>query len=69
MSAARLTVTLCGCTDAAAIARQKACYVAKTYPNDFVLGADTIVCLGKRCLGKPYDKAEAAAMLESLFAR
>lgn len=54
---------------AAAIARQKARYVAKTHPNDFVLGADTIVCLGKRCLGKPHDEAEAAAMLESLSDR
>ena len=34
-----------------------------------VIGADTVVCLGDRVLGKPADAADAAAMLRSLSGR
>jgi len=34
-----------------------------------VIGADTIVCLGSRRLGKPADAAEARAMLRALEGR
>jgi len=34
-----------------------------------VLGADTVVCIDRRILGKPDDKAHAMAMLETLSGR
>lgn len=35
-------------------------------PDVVVLGADTVVALGDRVLGKPVDEADAAAMLRAL---
>ncbi|MCY4455516.1 MAG: Maf family protein [Chloroflexi bacterium] len=59
--------------DAARLARtlalRKARAVADTRPGDTVIGADTIVVLGRRQLGKPGDDAEARAMLEALRGR
>ena len=54
---------------ARALARRKARAVADTRPGDTVIGADTIVVLGDRQLGKPGDHAEARAMLEALRGR
>lgn len=34
-----------------------------------VIGADTVVCIGERILGKPRDRQEAAAMLQELQGR
>jgi len=48
----------------AAILKAKA--VAKEYKDAIVIGADTIVVLGKKILGKPRSKADAIAMLQSL---
>lgn len=48
------------------LAARKAEAVAKLYPKDIVLGADTIVVLKGRVLGKPKDEAEAKAMLKLL---
>lgn len=48
------------------LALQKAQEVAAIYPRDFVLAADTIVCIADQVLGKPKDKAEAYAMIKSL---
>ncbi len=45
------------------VACQKAREVAKNYPRDCVVGADTIVLLDGAILGKPKDKAQAAEML------
>ncbi len=48
------------------VACQKAREVAKQYPRDCVVGADTIVLLDGAILGKPKDKAQAAEMLGQL---
>ncbi|MDA2916004.1 Maf family protein [Nitrospinae bacterium AH_259_B05_G02_I21] len=54
---------------AEALALAKADAVADDHPEALVLGADTLVCVGGRCLGKPADAAEARAMLEALSGR
>ncbi len=47
-------------------AHRKARVVAKRHPDRLVLGADTLVTLDSRVLGKPADLAEAFEMLEAL---
>ena len=47
----------------------KASWVARRHPGRLVLGADTVVALGDRVLGKPADEAEAAATLTLLSGR
>ena len=37
--------------------------MARDFPSDFILGADTIVITGNEILGKPKDEADAARML------
>ena len=44
----------------------KAEVIAKLYPNDFVIGADTTVAVKDRILGKPNTAAEAISMLQLL---
>ena len=51
------------------VARAKAREVAERFPEDCVVGADTIVLAGGKILGKPKDKAQAAAMLRALSGR
>lgn len=51
------------------VAREKASAVFRQRPNDFVLGADTIVVVGDQILGKPRDSADAARMLGLLSGR
>ncbi|MCY3655015.1 MAG: Maf family protein [Chloroflexi bacterium] len=51
------------------LARRKALAVAADRPADTVIGADTIVVLDGRQLGKPTDAAEARAMLDALRGR
>ena len=51
------------------LAREKAWAVFKDRPNDLVLGADTIVVIGDKILGKPTDAADAARMLRLLSGR
>lgn len=51
---------------AIALARGKTASVAKEYPEDVVLGADTLVVLGETVLGKPHTPEEASEMLEQL---
>ena len=51
------------------LARQKALAVAGRHPRALVLGADTVVVLGERVLGKPADAAEAGEMLRRLSGR
>ncbi|THB73965.1 MAG: septum formation inhibitor Maf [Desulfobacteraceae bacterium] len=48
------------------LAEQKAKAVASTYPDHWVIGADTIVVLNGNPLGKPASKEQAVHMLESL---
>lgn len=52
-----------------ALALAKAAVVAEAHPTRLVLGADTVVSLGARILGKPRDETEARAMLEALRGR
>lgn len=52
-----------------ALARRKANHVAMDRPTDIVIGADTVVVLDGRILGKPADEADAAAMLRTLSGR
>lgn len=47
-------------------ARIKTSAVAKSHPSQWVLGADTLVALGERVLGKPKDLREAKSMLLQL---
>jgi len=51
------------------LAREKAWAVFKERPNDFVLGADTIVVADGQILGKPLNPADAERMLRLLSGR
>ncbi len=51
------------------LAREKARDVFRQRPEDFVLGADTIVIVDGQILGKPRDPADAARMLRLLSGR
>lgn len=53
------------------LARCKAAEVAAAWasPEDIVVGADTVVVLDGRVLGKPKNEADAAAMLRALSGR
>jgi septum formation protein len=51
------------------LAREKARDVFRQRPQDFVLGADTIVIVDGQILGKPHDAADAARMLRCLAGR
>lgn len=48
------------------LAREKALAVAKQFPENPVLGADTIVVIDGQMLGKPTDAADARRMLRLL---
>lgn len=51
------------------LAEDKARAAARRRPGDVVLGADTVVVVDGRMLGKPRDAADAAAMLRALSGR
>jgi septum formation protein len=51
------------------LAREKALAVARQRPNDCVLGADTIVAVDGKILGKPIDAGDATRMLRLLSGR
>lgn len=48
------------------LSEEKALSIARSCPDDWVLGADTIVIIAGEVLGKPGSTAEAKAMLEQL---
>ncbi|MBQ4614861.1 MAG: septum formation protein Maf [Akkermansia sp.] len=50
-------------------AASKAAAVAQDYPDDIIIGADTLVFIDGQPLGKPADEAEAARMLMTLQGR
>ncbi len=56
-------------TFAVRLAREKALQVARRRPGQPVLGADTVVVLGQRMLGKPASPADASRMLAELSGR
>jgi septum formation protein len=51
------------------LARAKATHVAARCPDDFVLGADTVVAVGRRVLPKAADDAEVRDCLRLLSGR
>ena len=51
------------------IAFKKVRAVAEKFPNDYVVGADTIVELDGKIIGKPQDEKEAFEILKSLSGR
>jgi septum formation protein len=51
------------------LAREKALTVARQRPQDYVLGADTIVVVDEAILGKPVDGNDALRMLRLLSGR
>lgn len=58
-----------GRTCAERLAREKALAVFRQRPEDFVLGADTVVVVDDQILGKPRDDEDAARMLRMLSGR
>ena len=54
------------CLTARRLAAAKAEAVSRLYPEAVVVGADTLVCLSRRSLGKPRDEADAVRMLRLL---
>lgn len=55
--------------NALAIAREKALSIARERRQCFVIGADTIVVLDEKIIGKPKDEADASRILKSLSGR
>jgi septum formation protein len=51
------------------LAREKVLAGAAQAPGTFVIGADTVVALGRRVFGKPKDEADARRMLQLLSGR
>ncbi|MFZ4605498.1 MAG: Maf family protein [Caulobacter sp.] len=51
------------------LAQEKTAAVAARRPGAFILGADTLVAVGRRILNKPETEAEARAMLALLSGR
>lgn len=51
------------------MARQKASAVAALFPTQYIVAADTAVCLGETILGKPRDERDAVNMLMMLAGR
>ena len=51
------------------LAQAKAQRVAAQWPGAFVIGADTVVALGRRVFGKPSDEAQARRMISRLSGR
>jgi septum formation protein len=51
------------------LAREKALAIGSNRPDQFVLGADTVVVANGHILGKPEDYADAARMLRLLSGR
>ena len=51
------------------LAQEKATTVARQFPGEFVLGADTIVVVDEEILEKPADRDDAMRMLRALSGR
>lgn len=51
------------------MAAEKATKIMDTFPDHYVIGADTAVCVEERILGKPEDSNEAVEMLMALSGR
>ncbi|MDU1909920.1 Maf family protein [Fusobacterium sp.] len=51
------------------IARKKTMIIAEQYPDEFVVGADTVVELDGKIIGKPINKSDAFNTLKMLSGR
>ncbi len=51
------------------MATEKGETAALQHGDSWIISGDTVVCLGRNILGKPFDKAEAFTMLMSLAGR
>ena len=51
------------------LSKRKALDVAQNIPDGWILGADTVVVLDERILGKPEDRTSAIEMVRSLSGR
>jgi len=51
------------------LAHDKALDVTRNHPDAVVIGADTLVVMGAKVLGKPKDKQDASCMLKTLSGR
>lgn len=51
------------------IALQKSLIASQKYPDELILAADTIACVGTRILGKPVDEKDARRMLNLISGR
>lgn len=51
------------------ISLQKASEVASRYPQDVIIGADTVVVIDNKILGKPHNREAAISMLQQLSGR
>ncbi len=51
------------------LAQQKADFFRQSHPDFLIIGADTVVAIDGKILGKPTDQEEARAMLEQLSGR
>lgn len=51
------------------LAKLKAADVAARHPDDIIVGADTVVSIDDKILGKPRDEGDAVRMLELLAGR
>jgi len=51
------------------MAIEKAAAVRASFPESWIIGGDTIVCLGRRILGKPAHQEDAVAQLMALSGR
>lgn len=62
------TITCCTPPEGAVmmLASRKAQLAAEQFPDDLIIGADTIVAVGKRIYGKPATEEEAFEMLSAL---
>ena len=59
----------CGKTLATTLALGKAKALAKDYPDDVIITADTVVAIDEQSLGKPVDDEESRSMLKRLSGR
>jgi len=51
------------------LALEKATVISEKFPDDWILGADTVVVCGKKIFGKPKNRREATRMLKTLQGR
>lgn len=65
----RIDPSLCATEQVMMLARSKAADISRNYQSDIVIGADTLVFLDGKPLGKPVDNDSARKMLVNLSGR